>query len=452
MSSSNITFRLPYRYSNFLPRFYRLASVSILSNMMVPLAGIVDTAFLGHLADIRNLAGVILGSILFDYLYRILKFFRNSTNAITAQAEGNNKPKEIILALLRSSLVAFAIALVILLLQYPIQRFGFSILAGSADVEAFGIDYFNARIWGAPAVLLNFVLIGWFLGREKNFLVLLISLVGNGLNVVFDYLMISQWGWGSAGAGYATVLSQYLALIVGLVGVGLNIPWKVLPTALKELFDMEALKSTVVFNTNILIRFLALISAYSIFTNISAGMGSDIVTENGLLLQIVMLSQFTVNGIGLTTQSLIGNFRGEKKTEQMIPLLQVSILHSLLIASIFACISVIFPQTIFGLFTSHNDITQSVVNYRDWLLPILICGAIAFMLEGYTIGLKEGARLRNSALIALIFGFAPVAGIAWYLQNNHLLWLSITLYMATLMVSIAVQIPKMQSQQESSSY
>ncbi|MEM7555379.1 MAG: guanitoxin biosynthesis MATE family efflux transporter GntT [Cyanobacteria bacterium P01_A01_bin.84] len=449
MSSSNISFRLPYRYSSFLPRFYRLASVSILSNMMVPLAGIIDTAFLGHLADIGYLAGVILGSILFDYLYRILKFFRNSTNAITAQAEGNGDRKGIILALLRSGLVALAISLVILVLQYPIQKFGFAILAGSKDIEALGIDYFNARIWGAPAVLINFVLIGWFLGREMNFLVLLISLVGNGSNVIFDYFMIAKWGLGSTGAGLATVLSQYLALFVGLLGVGLNIPWKVLPAALEDLFNWQALKGTVVFNSNILIRFLALISTYSIFTNLSAAMGNEVVTENGLLLQIVLLSQFTVNGIGLTTQSLIGNFKGEGKTEQMIPLLQVSILHSVIIASIFAWISILFPEKVFGLLTSHNDISQSVINYRDWLLPLLICCAIAFMLEGYTVGLKEGAILRNSALIALSLGFAPVAGMAWYLQDNHLLWLSLILYMMTLMISLGVQVPQMQSKQES---
>ncbi len=47
-------------YRSFLPRFYSLATVSVLSNMMVPLAGLCDTAFLGHLTDIRHLAGIIL--------------------------------------------------------------------------------------------------------------------------------------------------------------------------------------------------------------------------------------------------------------------------------------------------------------------------------------------------------------------------------------------------------
>ena len=446
MGSSNLSFQLPSRYSSFLPRFYRLASVSIISNIMVPLSGIVDTAFLGHLADIRHLEGVILASILFDYLYRILKFFRNGTNAITAEAVGKNDDKAILLALLRSALVAGFIAVLILVFQYPIQKFGFAILAGSPDVEVFGINYFNARIWAAPAVLLNFVLIGWFLGREMSVLVLLISFVGNASNVILDYLMIIRWGWGSTGAGLATCLSHYLALLVALIGVVFNLNKKRFP-AFKDIFNWSALKASVVLKSNILIRYLAMITAYSIFTNLSAAMGNEVIAENGLLLQIVLLSQFTVNGIGLTTQSLIGNFKGKGETEQMMPLLQVSIFVGVLIASTFASVSIIFPQTVFGLLTSHADISQSVVRYRDWLLPLLICGAIAFMFEGYTVGLKEGARLRNSALIALGLGFTPVAIMGWYFQSNHLLWLSLVFYMATLMVALGVQIPQMQSKQ-----
>jgi len=447
MASSLLFRSLPSRHYRFLPRFSQLAGVSILSNMMVPLAGICDTAFLGHLADIHYLAGVVLGSILFDYLYRILKFFRNGTNALTAQAVGENNHKEILLAGLRSGLVALAIAALILILQYPLQKFGFAILSGSSNIEAFGIEYFNARIWGAPAVLLNFVLIGWFLGQEKNALVLAISLVGNGSNVILDYLMINRWGWSSMGAGLATALSQYLALLIALIGVAVSIDWKVLPVALKELFDWQALKSTVMLKGNIMIRYLAMITAYSIFTNLSAGMGDEVVAANGLLLQIVLLSQFTVNGIGLTTQTLIGNFRGKGETEQMMPLLKISILTSLALASIFALMPLLFPQTILGWLTNHANLSQSAISYMVWLFPLLTCGACAFILEGYVIGLKESSKLRNSALMALGFGFIPVAGLAWYLQSSHLLWLSLTSYMATLLISLAIKVPGIQSQQ-----
>ena len=435
---------LKNQYGSFLGRFYKLATVSVLSNMMVPLAGLCDTAFLGHLQDIRHLAGVILASLLFDYLYRILKFLRNSTNAMTSQAVGEDNQQGVLLAVLRSGLIAVAIALIILCWQYPIHKLGFAILAGSPEIEASGIDYFNARIWGAPAVLLNFVLIGWFLGREMNPIVLLISFVANGSNVLFDYLTISRWGWESMGAGLATALSQYLALLVGLVAAGLTINWQNLPDAIELVGEPQALKKAIALKGNILIRFLTLISAYAIFTNLSAAMGTELLTENGLLLQIALLSQFTIQGIGITTQTLVGNFKGKGDTHKMMPLITTAIVNSLPIALSFAFAAIVFPHTIFGLLTNHAEVNQAITHYTIWLLPLLSCTAIAFMFEGYFIGLKEGGVLRNASLIAFCLVFLPVAIAAWYLNSVNCLWLSLTLYMATLIVYLGWQMFKTQ--------
>lgn len=443
-----MTFALVKNKIDFLPRFYRLSFVAVLSNMMVPLAGLCDTAFLGHLQDIQPLAGVILGSILFDYLYRILKFLRNSTNAMTSHAVGEDNSQEIILAGLRSGLVAVAIALTILLLQYPIQKLGFAILSGSPEIESSGIEYFNARIWGAPAVLLNFVLIGWFLGKEKNSLVLLISLIANGTNVLFDYLMIYRWGWQSAGAGLATALSQYLALFVALMGVAFNINWQDVPIVIKKVWHQESLQSAISLKFNIMVRFLALISAYSIFTNISAGMGTNLLAENGLLLQIALLSQFTIQGVGMTTQTLIGNFKGRGDHQKMIPLLTIAIITSLLIALGFVFNVIFFPQTIFNWLTNHGEINQEIVSYTIWLLPLLCFTAIAFMLEGYFIGLKESSILRNAALIAFFVTFIPLILVTIKLQNPHLLWLALTSYMLTLIIVLATQVVRVKTKIE----
>ncbi len=429
-----MSFAIPNNYQSFLPRFYRLSFVGILSNLMVPLAGLFDAAFLGHLTDINYLAGVILASLIFDYLYRVLKFIRNSTNTMTAQAVGQNDSKQILLHLLRSSLIALAIAIIILCLQYPIQKLGFAILAGSPEIKASGVEYFNSRIWGAPAVLLNFVLIGWFLGRENNAFVLLISLMANGSNVFLDYLMICQWGWGSMGAGLATALSQYLALLIGLVGVAFAIQWQDFPDAIKGLSDREATTATLVFKGNILVRRLFLISSYAIFTSLSAVMGKEILTENGLLLQIALLSQFSVQGVGMTVQTLIGNFQGKGDMENIMPLLITAIFHSLLLSLGFALSVLLFPQTIFELLTNHNNINQAITNYTIWFVPLLTLSAIAFMLEGYFIGLKDGVTIRNSSLISFCFVFIPIAAIAWHWQNVHLLWTSLTSFMAAIII------------------
>ena len=437
----DMAFTLPVQYS-FLPRFYRLASVSALSNMMVPLAGIVDIAFLGHLADIRHLAGVVLATILFDYLYRVLKFLRTSTNALTAQAVGLDDSKGVLLALLRSGLVALTIGVLIVLLQYPLQKLGFAILSGSPEIEASGVDYFCARIWGAPAVLLNFVLIGWFLGREMNGIVLFMSIIGNGSNVALDYLMINKFGWESMGAGLATAASQYLALITALICLCFTIQWQILPNAVKEVFDWAALKDTVVLKSNILIRFLTLISAYAMFTNISAAMGTSVLAENGLILQIALLSQFTIQGVGMTAQTLTGNFKGKGDTQKLLPLLTVSVMTSLLIAFVIAIVSVIFPDKIFGLLTNHTEVSQHINTYTIWLLPLLGFTSIAFMLEGYFIGLKEGATLRNAVLIAFFLGFLPLAFTAWHSHNNHVLWLGLVSYMLTIILALSINLPR----------
>ncbi len=441
-----MTFALVKNKNNidFLPRFYRLSFVSVLSNMMIPLAGLCDTAFLGHLRDIQPLAGVILASILFDYLYRIIKFLRSSTTAMTAQAVGKGDSQGIILAGLRSGLIAIAIALLILLLQYPIQKLGFAILSGSPAIEASGVEYFNARIWGAPAVLLNFVLIGWLLGKEKNSFVLLISIIANGSNVLFDYLMIYRWHWASSGAGLATALSQYLALIVALIGVAFNINWQELSPALKQIWKKESLQSAVSLKLNILVRYITIISAYSIFTNISAGMGTNLLTENGLLLQIALLSQFTIQGVGMTVQTLIGNFKGKGDYQKMIPLLLIAIVSTLVISLAFAGSAILFPETIFGILTNHTDISKEIVKYTIWLLPLLVFTAIVFMLEAYFIGLKEGKILRNSSLIAFVIVFIPLIQLTIKLQSINLLWFSLTAYMVSLMFSLAIQIPRIQ--------
>jgi MATE family multidrug resistance protein len=436
-----MSFTVPSNY-NFLGRFYRLASISVLANMMVPLAGLVDIAFLGHLTDIRHLAGVILATILFDYLYRVLKFMRSSTNAITAQAVGQNDDKAVILAGLRSGLIALLVGLIIVLLQYPLQKIGFFILSGSSDIESAGVDYFYARIWGAPAVLLNFVLFGWFLGREMNWVMLLMSIVGNGSNVLLDYLMISKWGWESAGAGLATALSQYLALIVGLIWMFFTIPWQAVPVAIQELFDWVALKETFALKGNILIRFLVLISVYSIFTNLSATMGTTVLAQNGLLLQIALLSQFTIQGVGVTMQTLTANFKSKGNTQQIIPLLIVSLVTSVVIALGFAGTSIFFPDQVFGLLTNHTEVNQEINQYTIWLLPILVITAITFMLEGYFIGLKEGATLRNTVLLSFVVGFIPLLIAAWYFHNNHLLWSTLLSYMTSNMILLGVSVPQ----------
>lgn len=427
---------------DFLPRFFRLASVNILSNLMVPLAGLISVAFLGHLGDIRHLAGVTLSTILFNYIYRTLGFLRMSTTGMTAQAVGREDEEEVLLTGLRNGILALGLGILILILQYPLQEIGFALLSATSEVKASGQAYYDARIWAAPATLLNFVLIGWFLGREQSGKVLVLSAVGNAANILLDYLLIVRLGWESAGAGFATTVSQYLMLLIGIIFICQEVRWKEIRAVAGQLFDFSALKDTLALNRDIFIRTFAFLSTFSIFTNLSSAMGTMMLTENALLLQVVTLAIYFIDGLAFATESLAGIFRGKEDNTQLTTLVGISGGTGLVLGLSLALVFVLFPAPLFGLLTNHTEVIDSINQYVSWLLPILGFGSIAFILDGYFLGLAEGPTIRSAALTATLLGFAPSAIAAWLFHSSHLLWLAMSLFMVARVITLGVQLPR----------
>jgi multidrug resistance protein, MATE family len=427
---------------DLLRRFSKLAIVNVLSNITEPLAGLIGIAFLGHLTEIRYLAGVSLATVLFSYIYENLIFLRISTNAVTSQAIGRNDPEAMLLAGLRNGFIALVLSLFILILQYPLGELGFSLLNGSFEVKSIGLIYFNTRIWGTPAVLLNLVFIGWFLGQEQSGKVLLLTFVGNVVNVVLNYFSIVQWHLGSMGAGISQAISEYLMLLVAVVLASRSIQWQELRTAVRQFWDWSAFKNTFILNKDLLINSLVYMSMWTIFINLSATLGTNVLTENTLLQQVIFLIGFFIEGIGFTTETLSGNYQGQSAKKQLLPLLQIATFSSLLVAIAASGLCILLPETVFGLLTNHAEIIEPIKNYVPWLVPILICFSIAWILEGYFAGLAKGQFLRYAAFTAIFLGFTPVAIWAWSTHSDHLLWLAVSAFMATRMVVLGIQLPK----------
>ncbi|MBD2512794.1 hypothetical protein H6G91_37400 [Nostoc muscorum FACHB-395] len=215
---------------------------------MVPLAGLIDVMFLGHLTEIRHLAGVAIATILFNYIYWTFGFLRMGTTGMVAQAIGRKDNQSAVLIGLQHGILALILGLAILIFQQPLQILGFAILSATPEVKTSGVDFYNALIWGAPATLINFVLIGWFLGQAQSSKVLLLSAISNCANVLLDYLFIVQWGWSSRGAGLATATSQYLMLIVGTLLYCQTISFKQIRLS-QSSYDKIVRKNQIYFNT-----------------------------------------------------------------------------------------------------------------------------------------------------------------------------------------------------------
>ncbi|PZU97845.1 MAG: MATE family efflux transporter [Leptolyngbya sp.] len=435
----------------FLPSFLKLAAANIISNLMVPLAGLVDTAFLGHLDDISHLGGVALATVIFNVVYWSFGFLRMGTTGTTAQARGRGDVAELWLILLRNGAIALSFGLLILLLQTPICNLGFALLSAEPAVRAAGIAFYNARIWDAPAVLMNLVLMGWFLGREQGRRVIVLSLVGNGSNVVFNTIFINLLGWASAGAGLGTALSQYVTLAVGLSLLaregGLQKLWAVVPQG----WNLQAIKGLFLLNRDILVRTFALVLSFALFTNFSSALGRETLAANTLLLQVVTLSAYFIDGIAFATESFAGRYYGSgdgplgsvfDHRTHLRQLLTLGGFTSVALGLSFALAFVLFPAPLFGLLTGHQAVIAIVKTYVGWLIPILGLGAIAYMLDGYFLGLTAGTILRNATVLAAGVGFLPLALLAQALGSAHLLWLALVGLMAARALTLLWAVPK----------
>jgi MATE family multidrug resistance protein len=416
-------------------RHLRLAVPIAISNLTVPVAGLVDAALLGHLDEIRHLAGVALASLVFDYLYWTFGFLRMATTGLTAQAVGRRDERAAHLVLARGLLLAGVIALAILLLRDVIESVGFGLLAGDAPMEASGRDYFRARIFGAPATLANFALMGFFIGREQAGRTLAMTLVGNGANIVLDWLFIYQLGMAAGGAGLATALSQGLMLCIGL-----GVLWRDRPSGLgirAGLFEREAFRELIDLNRDILIRTLCLITAFAAFVNLSALHGGVVLAANALLMKLLDVAAYGIDGLAFATESLAGILHGEGNREGLADLLRFSLVRAAVVASAFIVAVVVAGPWMLGAMTSHADVVATAIVYRGWLCAALLFGAGAYIYDGFFIGLTQGPAMRNAMLISLALGFAPAAWAAWHWSSLPLLWLALTLFMLARVATLA---------------
>jgi MATE family multidrug resistance protein len=427
------------RDRNLGRRFLHLALLNLLANLAVPLAGLVDTAMLGHLDAIRFLAGAALAGALFDFLYWSFGFLRMATTGTTAMAMGRGDDKAVDRILERSLALALGLAALVLLLQNPLENLGFRFLAGGPEVEMAGREYFRARIWGAPAVLANLVFLGWFLGRGESGVALRMTLAAALGNIALDYVFILELGLAARGAGAATALSQYLMLAVALAawrGRRGPTPWD-----WRRILQPEALLRMLRLQGDLFLRTLCLVGAMALFTNGSAALGTLVLAANSLLLRLLTASAYFIDGIAYATETLAGQLHGAGRAEDLRWLLRRSLLYAQGIACLFALALFGVPDALLGLLTSHGDVIARAVALSPWLVATLLLGASAYIFDGYFLGLAAGPTLRRAMLQATLGVYLPLLGIALFYSNAHLLWLAMAVFTAARSLLLARQVP-----------
>ncbi|BCL68219.1 MATE family efflux transporter [Vibrio nigripulchritudo] len=414
-----------------------LAIPMVLSNITIPLLGLVDAAVIGHLEHAWYLGGVALGSTMISVAFWLLGFLRMATTGLTAQASGAKNGEELCRVLMQGLTMAGLFAFGFLLLHPWISDWVFTFSDASEQVKHYGQQYFAIRAWSAPAALANFVILGWLLGTQNAKAPMWIVIVSNLTNIILDVIFVIGLGWKVEGAALASVLADYSGMTLGLFFVFKTWSRLTLPSPLSQLpFLKHGMGKFVRLNRDIFLRSLCLQAAFSFMTFQGASFGDDVVAANAVLMSFLMMISYGMDGFAYAMEAMVGKAIGAKDERQLKQSLVGTFFWSLII-----CIGLTFAFALSGsglisLITDIPIVRQHANIYLPWLIAMPLVSMWCFLLDGIFIGATKGKEMRNSMFVATCSFF--LVFYAFSGLGNHALWMAMLSFMGMRGLGLAV--------------
>jgi MATE family multidrug resistance protein len=409
-------------------QIWQLAFPMIIANISTPVLGLVDTAMMGHLSSPLYLGAVAIGGLIFDFLFWGFGFLRMGTTGLTAQAFGQDNQPEIKAILWRALLISMLIGVLILLCQKPIGQLGFVLIQSSPEIESLGLQYFNIRIWSAPATLSLYAISGWLLGLQNVKAPVAIVITTNLSNIALDLLFVVKFQWAVQGVALASVCAEYIGLILAIILLMRNKQYLMHHPVWPVVFQLKKIKAMLYVNQNLFVRTLCLIFAFAFFTTRSARFGELILAANTVLLHFQTFLAYTLDGLANAAEVLTGRAIGRKNKLLLNQAVLTTGLWSLIIAIVFSAIYFFFGKEIIFLLTNLKSVRNTALEYLPWLLVLPLISFPSFLLDGIFVGVTLSKQMRDIMIISVLGCYLPVYYFNLSLQN-HGLWLAFTCFM-----------------------
>ncbi|MDN6319520.1 MAG: MATE family efflux transporter [Marinobacter sp.] len=404
-------------------RLWALAWPLMLTNLTVPLLGLVDTAVLGHLKSPEYLGAVAVGANLFTILYWSFGFMRMGTTGLAAQAWGKRDSFSQVALLLRSVMLAVGIGLLLILCHQPLINIGLALMNPSPGVTELAAEYATIRIWSAPAVLCQYTLVGWLIGTQYARGPMVMLIVANGLNIVLDIVFVTLLGWNSRGVAIATVIAEYGAAIIGFAIVLRRMPdgQRLTRALFGTLADYLAILQV---NRYIMVRTIALLLVLAFFTAQGARQGDTILAANAVLITFLLLISNALDGFANAAEALIGEAVGRDSKRRFLVVFRGALRWSLWGSALLTILFVIGGRSLIALLTGIEEVRTTAWQYLPWLWLLPFASVWGFLFDGVFIGATRTKDMQNTMLFSALGVFAPV----WWLTTgwgNHGLWFSL---------------------------
>ncbi len=392
----------------------------MLSNVSTPLIGVVDTTVVGQIPDPAYIGAVAVGALIFSFVFWGFGFLRMGTTGLTAQALGARNTDEVAATLGRALLIALVIGLTLIVLQWPIRATAFYLLGGSEQVEGLASEYFDIRIWAAPATLANYALLGWFIGLGRTDVGLVLQLVLNLTNIALDALFVLGFGWDVRGVALGTLIAECIAASVGLV-----LAWRQMRHlggrfSIAGLLMSEQLRRTIVVNGDIMLRSLALIMVFVWFVAQGARQGDVVLAANAVLTQFISVGAFFLDGLAFAAEALVGRALGARHRAGLLAAVKITTVWAAATAVAIALLTVLVGAAVIDFMTVDAAARAAARVYLPWVVLTPLLGVWAFQLDGIFIGATHTAQMRNAMLLTV-----AIYVLAWWLLRpfgNHGLW------------------------------
>lgn len=417
----------------------RLAVPLILSNLTVPMLGMVDTAVVGRLEGAHHLGAVALGAAVVSLVVGLFGFLRMGTSGFTAQAFGAEQPIESKAILVRSAFLALTIGVTIVAVSGLIIALASWLYQVDGPLASGFQSYLGIRLLGAPAMLANIVLVGWFLGRQNPYLPLLMMVVGNCINAALDIYFVFYLGFGVDGVALATVIADYVGLLIG--GIAAIMAWRGLecdnPQAVR-LLDFSIILRFLTFGRDLLLRTVLMQVAFFGFTAIGARQGELMLAVNAVLMNFFTLQANGLDGFADATEAMSGRAVGRRRIGELRAAFKAGLVNGVALTGLLSLLFWMFGQDVVDLLTTQTEVRDAASAFLIYIALLPLVSVTAFVCDGLYFGATRGADLRNSLMVSAAV-FASVATILVPAFGNHGLWLAFLAFMLTRGVTLMLR-------------
>lgn len=408
-----------------------LAVPNIVTNITIPLLGMVDLGLMGHLESAIYIGAIALGSMIFNFLFWGFGFLRMGTSGFTAQAFGSRNLPEATRVLVRAVVVALAGGVLMILLQVPIAKLAFLVIGGSSEVELLAREYVSIRIYAAPATLVMYALTGWFIGMQNARTPMILAISVNVLNILFSLGFIHLFAMKSDGIALANVLSQCAGIVLSLFFLTGYLKKLGPYYNFREAMNWKAIKPFVSVNKDIFIRTLCLIFVLSFFTTESANTGDTILAVNTLLFQFFYFFSYFIDGYAYAAEALTGRYIGARDHFQLKKVIRLLFIWGISLSALFTLVYGFGGEFILRLLTNNPTVILESQPYFFWVFLIPLVTFSAFLWDGIYVGATASVPMRNSMVIITLVVFLPAYFLLREPLGNNGLWLATMIWLAS---------------------